>query len=89
MEERRRHKRRNASWFISIETPEGSISGTTDNISSGGAFIRCEKPLEPKGILDMIITLPDKGTTFKGRAKVVWSTQHGMGVTFLPEDDST
>jgi hypothetical protein len=89
MEERRRHTRSNETWFITIETPEECISGTTENISLGGAFIRCEKPLEPNEVFDMIITLPDRGTTLKGRAEVVWSTQHGMGVVFHPEDDST
>ena len=89
MEERRRHTRSEASWFISIETPEECMAGTTKNISSGGAFIRCEKPLAPNEIFDMVITLPGRGTSLKGKAEVVWSTQHGMGVTFHPEDDST
>ena len=89
MEERRKYARSKKSWFITIETHEGSISGETENISSGGAFIRCEKPLAPNEIFDMVITLPDRGTSLKGRAEVIWSTQHGMGVTFHPEDDST
>ena len=89
MEERRRHTRSNETWFITIETPEECFSGETENISPGGAFIRCEKPLAPNEIFDMIITLPDRGTVLKGRAEVVWSTQHGMGVTFHPQDDST
>jgi PilZ domain len=89
MEERRKYTQSKESWFITIETPEGSISGETENISSDGAFIRCEKPLAPNEIFDMVITLPDSGTTLKGRAEVVWSTERGMGVTFQPEDDST
>jgi hypothetical protein len=89
MEERRKYTQSKESWFITIETPEGSISGETENISSDGAFIRCEKPLAPNEIFDMVITLPDSGTTLKGRAEVVWSTELGMGVTFQPEDDST
>lgn len=89
MEERRKYARSKESWFITIETPEGSISGATENISSAGAFIRTDKPLAPNEIFDMIITLPDRGTSVKGRAEVVWSTENGMGVTFHPDDDST
>ena len=87
MEEKRRHPRSEASWVITIENPEATISGETENISSGGAFIRCEKPLAPKEIFDMVITLPDRGTSLKGKAEVVWSTQRGMGVLFHPERD--
>ena len=44
-EKNRIHPRIDVNWEISIETPDGPIAAELKNISFGGAFIRCKKPL--------------------------------------------
>jgi hypothetical protein len=80
IEERRRHPRSKEKWQITIETPETTMSGETENISCGGVFINCLQPLPPNEIFEMMINIPERGTALKCKAKVVWSTRHGMGV---------
>jgi hypothetical protein len=72
-------------------TTAGVIEGETENISLHGAFIRCQKPLEPGERLVVIAKLPFI-PSFKSHAEVVWSrvpnaydegTSPGMGVKFI------
>ena len=67
------------------------IEGVTENISLHGAFIRCQKPLEPGERLIVIAKLPSN-PSFSSHAEVVWSrvsrlnkegTSPGMGVKFI------
>ena len=85
--ERRLYPRSEFSWPVTIETTELSMHGITKNISTYGAFIYCEKPLTPDETFDMVINIQERGNSFKGKAKVVWSDLHGMGVTFNPESN--
>ena len=80
VEERRRHPRSEEKWQITIETPEGTISAETENISCGGVFIHCRRPLPPNTVIEMMISIPGRGTALKCKARVVWVTEHGMGV---------
>jgi hypothetical protein len=57
------------------------------NLSSGGAYIDCKKPLAPGKILDMSIHVRGKAESSSTKAQVVWSSSHGMGVKFLHESD--
>jgi hypothetical protein len=84
-QERRRHPRSEVDWFTTIETSEISYLGDGKNISSGGAFIECEKPLQPGEVLLVSFSIPDRGTSLMGKAEVVWTSRHGMGVKFHPE----
>ena len=72
-------------------TAAGVIEGETENISLHGAFIRCQKPLEPGERLIVIVKLPSN-QSFNSYAEVVWSrvprpndegTSRGMGVKFI------
>ena len=72
-------------------TAAGVIEGETENISLHGAFIRCQKPLEPGERLIVIVKLPSN-QSFNSYAEVVWSrvprpndegTSPSMGVKFL------
>ena len=47
VEERRMDQRFEVRWPILILTADGARRGETDDISMGGVFIRCEKPLPP------------------------------------------
>ena len=72
-------------------TARGVIEGETENVSLHGAFIRCQKPLEPGERLIVIVKLPSN-PSFNSPAEVVWSrvsrpndeeTSPGMGVKFI------
>jgi len=72
-------------------TAAGVIEGETENISLHGAFIRCQKPLEPGERLIVIVKLPSN-PSFNSHAEVVWSRVpraddegigRGMGVKFI------
>jgi len=78
-------------WPVKITNPEDSMEGEAKNVSSTGAFIQCEEPLNPKETCLLMIELPS-GRVEEIRAKVVWSTPpgpddeitpRGMGVRFL------
>jgi Tfp pilus assembly protein PilZ len=72
-------------------TAIGVMEGETENISLHGAFIRCQKPLEPGERLIVIVKLPSN-PSFNSPAEVVWSRVpraddegigRGMGVKFI------
>ena len=81
-QDRRRHLRRNVSWFVTLETSDATIIGETKDISPSGAFIYCDSPLEPKQIFKLRISAPEMRTSLTGEARVVWSGPDGMGVRF-------
>lgn len=92
MEDRRTSSRTNADWPVKITTPEDSMEGEVKNVSSTGAFIQCEKPLNAKEKCVLKIELPRGRGVVEFHAEVVWSTspgpddeskQRGMGVKFL------
>lgn len=65
MFERRKGKRFQVDWPIRVRgTDSGGISfierGTAQNISSGGALLRLQKPLSAGARLDIYIQLPMK-----------------------------
>jgi len=72
-------------------TATGVMGGELENISLSGAFIRCQKPLEPGKRLIVIAKLP-YNPSFNSHAEVVWSrvprpndqeTIPGMGLKFI------
>jgi Tfp pilus assembly protein PilZ len=90
MEDRRRNARMSVDWSVKITTAEESMEGEVKNVSSTGAFIQCEKPLNANKRCLLKINLPS-GHVEEFRAQVVWSTPpgadesspQGMGVKFL------
>jgi hypothetical protein len=81
-QDRRRHLRRNVSWFVTLENSGATIIGETKDISPTGAFIYCDSPPEPKQIFKLIISAPEMRTSLTGEARVVWSAPYGIGVRF-------
>jgi hypothetical protein len=72
-------------------TATGALEGVTINVSTLGAFIRCQKPLNPAVSFFLKLELP-VGSPLQVFAEVVWSCQAspenesmapGMGVRFL------
>ena len=67
------------------------MEGETENVSLHGAFIRCQKPLEPGERLIVIVKLPSN-PSFNSHAEIAWSRvprandegiSRGMGVKFI------
>lgn len=69
----------------------GFLTEYSGNISSGGMFIRTDKPKPPGSAFDFEILLEDGFTLIQGVGEVVWTRQRpgghgrptGMGVRFL------
>jgi len=45
--ESRKHPRAKVVWPVIMENSRNIISGETQDISAGGAYMRCRKPLKP------------------------------------------
>jgi hypothetical protein len=58
--------------LVRMVTAIGVMKGETENVNLHGAFIRCQKPLEPGERLFVIAKLPSK-PSFNFHAEVVWS----------------
>ncbi len=94
-ERKRIHPRADVNWSVSIETPEGTIEAELRNISLGGAFICCKKPMPVGEVLSLTITVPDN-EPITATAVVAWSNvnlpddrviNRGMGVRFIKMSD--
>jgi c-di-GMP-binding flagellar brake protein YcgR len=78
-----------------METADGALELKVKNISLGGAFLCCNKPLPMEKVFDLSIMGPDM-EPMKATAQVVWSNvnvpedkviNRGMGVRFLKMSD--
>jgi len=90
-EEKRKHPRVNVNWRVSMETPDGIVEGEIKNISLGGAFICCKRPLPLGKVFPLTMIGPDDEPV-TATAKVAWSNvnvpdekviNRGMGVRFI------
>jgi Tfp pilus assembly protein PilZ len=88
--EQRIHPRRQVRWSVSILAANGLRRGETEDISLGGAFIRCEKPPRPNE--KVLLTFEDWSSSMRVFAQVAWTNlasedsrdkPTGMGVQFL------
>ncbi len=89
--EQRQHPRFDVNWPVSIETIYGTIAAEVKNISLGGAFISCKKPLQLRKIFRMTMMCPEYEPLLV-TAQVAWSNANmpedkvinrGMGVRFI------
>ena len=69
--QKREHPRVLVSWPVTMVTPEGYIDGMIENISAGGAYIRCGTPLIKKDLFILSILFQDREHSWIG-AEVVW-----------------
>ena len=88
--QRRAHQRVEVRWPVTMMTPEGDMEGTIENISAGGAYIRCGKPLFKKDLFILSILSQNGEHRWIG-AEVIWidipqsddsGVPIGMGVRF-------
>jgi hypothetical protein len=89
--ERRIDQRFQIRWPIHILSADGSMKGETDDMSLGGAFIRCEKPPPPDEKVLLTYENPSGSMQFV-LAKVAWTNLEsrgssgkpiGMGIQFM------
>ena len=94
-EEKREHPRADINWPVSMETSGGTVVGEVKNISLGGAFICCKKPLPLREVFRLTMSGPDNEPVM-ATAQVVWSNANvpkekvinrGMGVRFINMSD--
>jgi hypothetical protein len=88
--EQRMHPRRQVRWPVSVLAPDGLRRGETEDVSLGGAFLRCEKPPRPNE--KVLLTFNDYSSSMRVFAQVAWTNfpsadisdkPTGMGVQFL------
>lgn len=88
--ERRMYPRLRVRWAVSIQAADGLRQGEMEDISLGGAFIRCDKPPRPNE--KVLLTYKDRSHNIKVLAQVAWTNPEsgssgdkptGMGVQFL------
>ena len=93
--ERRTYPRANLKWRVLVEVNDKVMEGVTQNISAGGAYVRCAKPQKLNEVFDMVIHAPERSLKVKG--EVVWSNIYGpddeinprgMGVSFMEISDA-
>jgi len=80
--ENRQYPRSIVNWPVTINTPQEAVRGQIRDVSLGGVFISCEKPMTPNKLLYLSIHLHSGVVTFNIMAESVWSTHGGMGVRF-------
>jgi len=94
-EEKRKQPRADSNWPVSMETSEGTVDAEVKNISLGGAFICCKKPLPLGQVFPLTMICPDNEPVI-ATAEVVWSNvnvpdekviNRGMGVRFIKMSD--
>ena len=87
--ENRRHPRAKVKWPVVIQTPNGLVDGTTENLSLGGAFVRLSDQLASGRELPAVLDV--KGRFIPCSAQVVWADEPilsdqgkplGIGVRF-------
>ena len=71
--DRRKHPRAEIICPVIIQTKRTVISGETQNISAGGALIRCRKRLRPNQVISMFISVSLLSPRISASAKVVRS----------------
>jgi hypothetical protein len=94
-EEKREHPRADIDWSAWMENVDGIIELKVRNISLGGAFICCKKPLSIGKFFNLTMMGPGN-EPLKATAQVVWSNANvpdekvinrGMGVRFTQMSD--
>jgi Tfp pilus assembly protein PilZ len=90
-EEKRQHPRVAVSWNATAETPDGVIDVQLKDISLGGAFVVCDKPMALQEKFRLAIKIPEQ-EPLELNAEVVWSNfnvpadkvvNRGMGIRFV------
>ena len=89
--DKRLYPRSKVRWPVTMTTSVGTIEGETIDVSTLGAYIQCQEPLNPSENFLLSVKLP-AGSPLHVFAEVVWLNSTGlksnngppgMGVRFL------
>lgn len=90
-QEKRRYPRAEVKWPVIVHEPQGPVDGVIRDVSFGGAFISCPKPLELSEAFGILINVPDVNRPMEIVAEIVRTSMQdsddeiapwGMGVQF-------
>ena len=82
VKENRQWPRSIVNWPVTIKTPQETVSARIRDVSPGGAFIYCDRPMTPKHIFFLSIHIHSSTVSLSSMAESVWSTHDGIGVRF-------
>ena len=71
-QEKRRYYRAEVSWPVVVFTPNGPVAGVTQNLSLGGALVRCPDVPEMENVFRLVIR-PAARQVLQVNAERVWS----------------
>jgi uncharacterized protein (TIGR02266 family) len=83
--ERRRHPRAPIGVIVRVESDDGGRHYYSKNLSSGGAFLLAEDPLEEETHVEMELFLPLVSAPVRAKGEVVWRQRQepsGFAVKF-------
>ena len=75
--ERRKHRRTDVQWPVTVLTERGAIEGEAVNMASEGLSIRCDEPLRLNETYQMSV-LPPNHELIEFTGKVLWSEFYGL-----------
>lgn len=94
--ENRQHPRVEINWPVTIVRQQRLLDGMTENISNGGAFVRCKGLVPKREILGMTL-MPPNYTPLKVTVETVWADMYippdeeikpiGVGARFVSISD--
>jgi len=79
----REHPRIEYTLPVKYESDGQFYEGTTENVSSGGVFIKTLDPIAVGQKVTIDIPIKKKGKIKRISGKVTWSTRKGFGVKFI------
>ncbi|UCG12479.1 MAG: PilZ domain-containing protein [Deltaproteobacteria bacterium] len=83
-QEKRSYPRTEVRWPVAMEIAQESLTGAIEDVSLGGAFIRCRNPLKLNDVFAMVINVPDVDSPIEIIAEVIWSNIHGSDDRIKP-----
>jgi Tfp pilus assembly protein PilZ len=79
----REHPRIDYVTPVKYESDNQTYEGTTENVSTGGVFIKTRDPIAVGQTVTIEIPIKKKGKIKRLRGKVTWSTRNGFGAKFI------
>ena len=95
VDQRRKNLRINIAWPVVVITPNGILDGETQNLSLGGAALRCRQVPDLSDSFRVVLK-PSERKILLATAEIIWSdicidktTSCAMGVrfTFMLDND--
>ena len=79
---KRKHSRVKVTWPATIQTPNGSIDGEIENISLGGALIKCRQLPNLKEAFELSIEIPEYIFPVSASVEKVRASTHDTGGSY-------